>query len=250
MALIAQITDLHLRDDGADPAHDPAQALRQAFAQIAAMDMRPDAIVLTGDVIDRTAGGYDQALALLREAPVPLIPMPGNHDPAPAFRAAFADWVDFAPDHLSFTQKIGTLNLIALDSTLPDGTAGVDDARLQWVESALAAASWPTLLAMHHPPFPTAVPHLDKTGFVGASELSNMIAKSAVCRVIAGHTHRAMQTIWAGCLASTAPAIGHGLTLSLTGRTPSRPAKTTPSFELHVITPKVMASHLVEVSLP
>jgi len=248
MVLIAQITDLHLRDDGADPAHDPALALQQAFAQIAGMDLLPDAIVLTGDIIDRTAAGYDQALALLRAAPVPLIPMPGNHDPAPMFRAAFSDWVDFAPDHLSFTRKIGGLHLIALDSTLPDGTAGVDTARLLWLESALATASSPTLLALHHPPFQTAVPHLDKAGFARATELSKMIAQSAVCRVIAGHAHRGTQTIWAGCLASTAAPIGHGLTLSMTGKTPSRPKASTPSFELHVITPEVLASHQIQVS--
>jgi 3',5'-cyclic-AMP phosphodiesterase len=80
MALIAQLTDPHLRDDGADPFHDPAQALLQAFAQIAAMDIKPDAIVLTGDIIDRSAKDYAHALTLLRQAPVSLWPMPGNHD--------------------------------------------------------------------------------------------------------------------------------------------------------------------------
>ncbi|WP_322892382.1 MULTISPECIES: metallophosphoesterase family protein [unclassified Yoonia] len=248
MVLIAQITDLHLRDDGAYPAHDPADALRRAFAQIAAMAMRPDAIILTGDIIDRSARGYDAALGLLRDAPVPLLPMPGNHDPAPAFRAAFADWVDYAPDHLSFTRQIGDLHLIALDSTLPDGSGGVDHARLAWLEQALARATGPVLFALHHPPFPTGAPHLDKAGFTQARALAGLVAQGAVCRVIAGHAHRAMQSLWAGCLASTAPAIGHGLSLSLTGADPHNPVQSEPAFELHLIAPDHMVTHWVGVT--
>jgi len=247
MALIAQITDLHLRDDGAYPAHDPAQALLQAFAQMASMDMRPDAIILTGDIIDRSMRNYDDALTLLRKAPAPLFPLAGNHDPAPAFRAAFADWVALDPDHLSFTRQIGDLHLIALDSTLPDGTAGVDNARLCWVKDALAKVTGPALFALHHPPFPTAVPHLDKAGFAQAPALASLIADSSVCRVIAGHSHRAMQTVWANTLASTAPAIGHGLTMSMTGQTPSKAMRNAPSFELHLITPQIIVSHLIEI---
>lgn len=43
MTLIAQITDPHLRDDGADPCHDPAAAMRAAVRQISALDLRPEA---------------------------------------------------------------------------------------------------------------------------------------------------------------------------------------------------------------
>ncbi|MDP3523382.1 MAG: metallophosphoesterase, partial [Hoeflea sp.] len=78
MTLIAQITDPHLRDDGADPCHDPAEAMRRAFAMIAAMERQPDAIVLTGDIIDRTARSYDHVMHLLAQAPVPLLPLSGN----------------------------------------------------------------------------------------------------------------------------------------------------------------------------
>jgi len=245
VTLIAQITDPHLRDDGADPCHDPAQAMRGAFARIAAMARRPDAILLTGDIIDRSAAGYAHALPLLRAAPVPLLPMPGNHDPAPAFRAAFADWAAFAPGHLSYTRRLGDVVVIALDSTLPDGRGGVDAARLDWLAGALAGARAPVVLALHHPPFPTHAPHLDRAGFAEAGALAELIADSAVCRVIAGHSHRAIQTLWAGRMCSTARAIGHGLSLSLSGDHPHRPVDTPPGFDLHLFRNGQTASHEV-----
>lgn len=245
MTLIAQITDPHLRDDGADPCHDPAQAMRQAFAQIAAMDRRPDAIVLTGDIIDRSATGYDAAVNLLRAASVPVLPLPGNHDHPEGFRAAFAGWADFAPDHLSFTRQIGDAVLIALDSNLPDGSGGVDAARLEWLARALACADAPVILALHHPPFPTGAPHLDKDGFAGADRLAARVQGSPVCRIIAGHSHRSMQTLWAGVVASTCTAIGHGLSLSLTGNRKHKPSCTLPAFEMHLLQSGSVVTHLI-----
>lgn len=245
MALIAQITDPHLRDDGSDPFHDPAQALRHAFAQIAAMDHKPETIVLTGDIIDRSAKGYGHVLPLLRAAPVPLLPMPGNQDDAAAFRAAFAGWADFHPDHLSFTHQIGDLTLIALESTRPEGSAGLDAPQLDWLAQVFAKVTGPAILALHHPPFPTAAPHLDSAGFQNGDALAALVAQSPVRRIIAGHSHRAMQTVWAGRLASTAPAIGHGLSLSLTGAAPHKPVAALPAFELHIVDARSTISHLI-----
>lgn len=248
MTLIAQITDPHLRKDGADPCHDPAEALRQAFATIAAMDRRPDAIVLTGDIIDRSAADYGHVLPLLREAPVPLLPVPGNHDRAPAFRAAFADWAAFHPDHLSFVQPVGDAVLVGLDSNLSGGTGGVDADRLDWLAGVLSIASGPVILALHHPPFPTLAPHLDRAGFAGAADLAELVSGSPVCRIIAGHSHRGMQTFWAGIVASTAPAIGHGLSLSLSGDHVHRPEYGVAGFDLHIVQSEVVVSH--QVMLP
>jgi 3',5'-cyclic AMP phosphodiesterase CpdA len=248
LTLIAQITDPHLRDDGADPCHDPAEALRQAFETIAAMDRRPDAIVLTGDIIDRSAAGYAHVLPLLRAAPAPLLPMAGNHDRAAAFRAAFADRAAFHPGHLSFVQPVGDAILVGLDSNLPGGTGGVDADRLDWLAGVLAHASGPVILALHHPPFPTLAPHLDRGGFVGAADLAGLVSRSPVCRIIAGHSHRGMQTFWAGVVASTAPAIGHGLSLSLTGDHAHRTEHGVAGFDLHIVQSGAVVSH--QVMLP
>lgn len=247
MTLIAQITDPHLRSDGADPCHDPARALRRAFSMIGAMDRKPDAIVLTGDIIDRGAAGYDHALAVLRDAPVPFLPLSGNHDHAVRFRAALSDRAGFHPDHLSFVAPVGDIIVVGLDSNMPDGTGGIDAARLDWLADVLAHAQAPVILALHHPPFPTFAPHLDRTGFAGASHLADLLAKSPVCRIIAGHSHRSIQSHWAGICVSTAPAIGHGLSLSLSGDHPHRPTCAPPAFDLHHVTAGSVVSHQIVV---
>jgi len=248
MTLIVQITDPHLRADGAYPAHDPARALRQAFSWIDGMDLRPDAIALTGDIVDRAAPDYAQAAALLREAPVPVLPLSGNHDDPREFRASFSGWADFAPDHLSFVAPFGDAVLIGLDSNLDGGKGGVDAARIDWLETALASAGAPVILALHHPPFQTHAPHVDEQRFEGADALAACVAGSAVCRVIAGHTHRGMRTLWAGVPASTCSAIGFGLGLSLSGE-PHRPVATPPGYELHVFRSGALVTHQVTLDL-
>jgi len=248
VTLIAQITDPHLRNDGAYPCHDPAQAILRAFETMAEMDRCPDAIVLTGDIIDRTAGGYKAATALLRAAPVPVLPLPGNHDHAPEFRAAFAGWASFAPDHLSFVHGIGDAVLIGLDSNLPGGTGGVDAVRLDWLAEELARTTAPVILALHHPPFPTGAPHLDKDGFAGAAQLASLVAASPVRRIIAGHSHRSIQTLWAGVAASTCAAIGHGLSLSLSGRFAHKTSCMRPAFELHVMQSGSVTTHQISLT--
>lgn len=245
MTLIAQITDPHLRDDGGDPCHDPADAMRRAFATIAAMDRQPDAIVLTGDIIHRTAKSYDHTLPLLREAPVPLAPIAGNHDRAEEFRAAFGDWVEFDDDHLSFVRQMDGALLVGLDSNLPGARGGVDQMRLDWLKGVLTNAQSPVILALHHPPFDTYAPHLDKAGFAEASTLAALVAESPVCRIIAGHSHRGIQTVWAGVAASTANAIGHGLSLSLSGNHPHQPICTPPAYELHLLQSGSVVSHQI-----
>ena len=245
MTLIAQITDPHLRDDGAYPCHDPAEALRSAFARIAAMQDKPTAIVLTGDIIDRSAADYSPALALLRQSPVPLLPLSGNHDSSAAFRAAFGDWAAYQPGHLSFVQRLGGITLIGLDSNLPGGKGGVDDARLDWLAQVLADVQGPAILALHHPPFPTGAPHIDRQGFARADTFAALVADSPLRRVIAGHSHRGIQTQWAGIPASTCGAIGYGQSLSLSGRQAHDPACMTPGYELHLMRQGICVTHQV-----
>lgn len=174
---------------------------------------------------------------------MPLLPLAGNHDRAGEFRAAFGDWVPFEAGHLSFAVEVGALLLIGLDSNMPGGGGGVDAPRLNWLENVLKAARRPALLALHHPPFPTRLPHLDQKGFAAAKALDSLVENSAVRRVIAGHSHRGMSTLWAGLPTSTAIAIGHGLDLSMSGKRPHRAQCVAPGYELHHWLDGEMVSH-------
>lgn len=245
--LLVQISDLHWRDDGAWPRHDPVRALERAFALVAAMRPAPDAIVFTGDVIDRSAVGYDAVARLLAAAPVPLLPLAGNHDRAEGFRAAFGYLADFAPGHLSFAAPLGEGLLVGLDSNGPGGKPGLDAARLDWLARVLDGQRVPVVLALHHPPFPTGIPRLDADAFPGTGALADLVATSAVCRVIAGHSHRAIHTLWAGVPASTAPALGHALALSLVEGAPHAHSAEPPGLHLHRMLDGQVVTHSVSL---
>lgn len=234
--LIVQLSDLHLRDDGAYPRHDPAPALRRAFDTIARMQPPPARILLTGDVIDRSAAGYAAAARLLQDAPAPLRLISGNHDRPAEFRAALGHHAPFADGHLSFVEELGPLTLVGLDSNRPDGGAGVDPARLDWLAGVLDAAQAPVLLALHHPPFATGVPRADAAPFAMAAELEALVQDSPVARVIAGHVHRGIFTTWAGVPASTAPALAHALALSFVAEAPHAHVADAPGLHLHQLT--------------
>lgn len=232
MTLIAQMTDLHLREDGAYGFHDPARALLAAFDDIAGLDQRPEVIVLTGDILDRSASDYAGAQALIAQSPVPVLVMPGNHDRAGAFRQAFGGQA-WAADHLSFHHACGEVDLVALETTLPSGKAGVTLAQLDWLAALLPRLTRPILLALHHPPFVTGLSHLDEPGFANADALAEVIAGAGVCRVIAGHSHRAISSVFAGIAASTAAPLGFGLSLAFAPGARHHPVATIPSYELH-----------------
>lgn len=232
--LLVQISDTHLREDGGHPRHDPLQALRRAVRAINAMTPRPDAVLLTGDVLDRAGCDYGPALAVLAALRVPLLPLPGNHDRGPAFRAAFAGHVDFAAGHQSFAVDLAGQRVIGLDSCAADGSALIDAARRDWLAARLAEGEGPAVLALHHPPFATGIPRLDRDPFPGAEALGALIATAPrPCRLLAGHTHRAIATSWAGVAASTAPALGHALALSLVPGAPHAHVAEPPAFQLH-----------------
>lgn len=238
--LLAQITDTHLRADGAHPRHDPAAALDRAVRVLNAMRPAPDAVVLTGDVIDRAAPGYGPALAALDRLAAPLLALPGNHDRAGPFRAAFgpaleARGIALTEGHFSFAVPVAGHVVLGLDTTSAEGPARLDADRLDWLARALAGAEAPVVLALHHPPFALGIPRLDRDPFEGAAALERLVrASGKVARVIAGHSHRAVSRLWAGVQASTAPALGHALALSLVPGAPHAHVAEPPGLQLHL----------------
>ena len=82
---IVHSSDLHVDDDRIAALHDGdgTGVLRDVLATARALGA--DAVILAGDTFDNhqvTTGTIDRAGTLLAEAKLPLVILPGNHDPA------------------------------------------------------------------------------------------------------------------------------------------------------------------------
>lgn len=211
--LIAQISDPHIRPPGLlykDQVPSNAM-LAQALAHVAALDVRPDLLLLTGDVTeDGTPEAYAEARRLLSACDLPLLAIPGNHDDREAFRAAFADqtWMP-REGPLHWCVDRDALRLIGLDCTVPGRHHGaLDAASLAWLDQALAdAPERPTMLVLHHPPFMSGIWYMDAYRYRDDAPLAEVVRRHPqVEAVLCGHMHRVMFRRWAGTVVASAPS--------------------------------------------
>jgi 3',5'-cyclic-AMP phosphodiesterase len=223
--LIAQISDLHVNDGDALVARlvDANATLGAAIDFLNELTPRPVAVVATGDLTDNgLPSEYEALRALLARCDLPVYLTPGNHDEPQPLLDAF-------PEHGYLPRRGGPLHyaiddhpvrLVGVDTTHPgyhDGELGDDE--LAWLDETLAARpGTPTLVFMHHPPFDTGVWWMD---CVGLSEehrrgFEAVIRRHPqVQRVVAGHVHRPVQTVWGSTIVSVAPSTAHQVGLDL-----------------------------------
>jgi 3',5'-cyclic AMP phosphodiesterase CpdA len=151
---------------------------------------------------------------------MPVFVIPGNHDDRERLRRAFADQQYLPRDgtFLHYTVEDRPLRLIGLDTVIPgEISGGMCPTRLAWLADRLAEQrERPTLIFMHHPPFPTGIRFMDTPPFAGADELKALIADHPQVRlVVCGHIHRSIHIGWAGTVAATAPSTVNQMPLAL-----------------------------------
>lgn len=241
--LLAQISDLHIKRPGALAYRrvDTAAYLTRCIAALNALDPRPDAVIMTGDLVDQgEAQQYEHLKALLAPLDIPYLLLVGNHDDRAALRAAFPERAELhsGGEFVHYAVDVGPLRLIALDSLVPGQSAGtLCEPRLAWLAAQLDAASGkPTVVALHHPPFACGVGHMDKLRLdpLAANRLAALIARYPnVERVICGHVHRPMFVRFGGTIACAVPAPAHQVALDLRDDAPSAFMMEPPAFALH-----------------
>jgi Icc protein len=224
--LIAHISDLHIFAEAKETSlvrDDAERAARAVIADIAALPVRLDAVVISGDLAD---GGSERDYALLREilAPMttPLVVVPGNHDKRPTMRAAFAGVVPFgAGPYLHYETEIGGLRFIALDTLFDGHVAGkLCPERQDFAREAMSRKrEEPLVLTMHHPPFDSGMVALDDNALVeGRALIAELVGmRKAPTRVLCGHIHRPYQALWLGALAAVGGSPAFQVGLELTG---------------------------------
>ena len=253
--LICQISDLHITNgDRLSGVVDTTAMLRACVAHIGALPTRPDVLLVTGDLVDQ---GHPDEYARLRAAIAPLgLPthvIPGNHDDRETLRAAFADDVAMrsAGRFVQYTVEDHPLRMVMLDTVIPgEGGGRLCAERLDWLDRTLAAApSRPTLVAMHHPPFPTFIEHMDAIGLDGADGFRDVIARHPqVERVICGHIHRSIAARVAHAPVTVCPSPAHQIVLDLAPGGVEAFAMEPPGYQLHRWTPSTgLVTHTVAV---
>ncbi len=257
--LLAQLTDLHIREPGrlAYGRLDTAPYLRNAVQAVQQLRQAPHAIVLTGDLTDfGRAAEYEHLASLLAPLGMPLYLLPGNHDDRDQMRRGFSNHRYLGQgDFVQYTVSLGEpggLRLVTLDTVDTGASAGrLCQRRLQWLDSTLRQHhSEPIVIAMHHPPFQTLIGHMDRIGLLqGAHELAEIVATHpSVERVICGHLHRTIYARFGGTVASTAPGPAHQVCLDLAPNAASAWTLEPPGFHLHAWSgPGQMVTHVAAI---
>ena len=246
--LLAQISDLHIKRPGALAYRrvDTAAYLERCIARLVALEPKPEAVVVTGDLVDLgTRAEYEALKTLLAPLTMPVYLLVGNHDEREALREVFPNhaYLRTGGEFVHYAVDVGPLRLVALDSQMPQQSNGhLCAARLAWLEVQLAQAQGkPVVLALHHPPFVSGIGHMDRQRLDPASSerLAAIVSRYPnVERVICGHVHRPIFTRFAGTIASAVPAPAHQVALDLRENAPSAFRLEPPAFALHRYAPE------------
>jgi len=197
---IVQLSDTHI---GLSQAPHAAKNLNQAVQMINAM--RPDAVVVTGDIGENPAD-WNLARSILRNLSVPVFYAPGNHDVhthnVAQYRAVFG------PDYYRF--EVRGVTFLVIDSQLlgnydnfnartppplPPDTAAESNKMLAWL--AAQAASIPNgavVVGIQHIPvfrdgsFPDSKPYWIVSDPFRSKEMA-LLEKMGVKNMLVGHWH-------------------------------------------------------------
>jgi hypothetical protein len=151
--------------------------------------------------------------------------IPGSHDHKATLKEVFGDHtylcnnsVPAIGDFICYSIDNYAVRLIGLDTVTPgDHGGGLCAQRLAWLDQTLAKRpEAPTLVFMHHPPFPSAVGHMDLEPFRHRDRLEALIARHPqVERLTCGHIHRPLMRRFAGTLATVCPGVGMQIPMDL-----------------------------------
>lgn len=253
--LIAQITDLHIddRSAGVNPLKgDTRERLSRTVGYLNQFVPRPSVVLITGDLTDfASPEEYAAARSILDRLEMPSFVIPGNHDRREVLRDAFSDH-DYLPGEgfLHYVVEHYPLRLIGLDTVVPgqEGGALCDD-RLMWLEERLHENERkPTLIFMHHPPYLTGMPQLDKVNCRGGGRMAEIVARHRNVEGIAcGHLHRSTSVRFGGTAAVTVPSVAPELSLLFAGfeRPDYRPSP--PQLGFHFWSSSGLTTHIAAV---
>ncbi|HYZ19263.1 MAG TPA: metallophosphoesterase [Gaiellaceae bacterium] len=207
--MLVQLSDSHIGADWGDG--DSVPRLAAAVAAVLAVVPSPEAVLVSGDLVDHGADAeYEQVRELLAPLEASLYVLPGNHDDRSALRRHF-DVPGADAEPVQYAVGLGALRLVVIDTTRAGEERGdLDARRLAWLQATLAEdPDVPTLVAMHHAPVVTGIPGFDELALPPDDRraFGEVVARHPhVRRIVAGHMHRTLSAGLAGRSVLVAPS--------------------------------------------
>ena len=191
---VIQFTDPHLFGDAAATLRgiNTYESLERTLADAAGDIAMADAILVTGDLVQDDAGGYEHFRRMFARYNKLVLCLPGNHDLVPQMRTALTG----APFELDGPVDIGAWRVVLLDSVVANQAGGhVSVEMLTKLDEELGRARQRhALVCLHHHPVAMSSRWLDKVGLANANEFWSVIdSHPQVKAVVWGHVHQAFE---------------------------------------------------------
>lgn len=220
--IIAQISDTHISVQGSDmdQLYNTANHLTRAVGHLNGHPNRPDAVLVTGDLVDSgKLKEYERFRNICDQLKMPYYLIPGNHDDRANMRRAFPDH-DYLGEQgfIQYSLDEWPVRVLMLDTNIPGEPGGELCAeRLGWLEQQLHDQPHkPTMVCLHHPPFRTGMVKMDNMGLADKQNFGEIIGRfNNIERVLCGHLHRLIQKKFYGTVAMICPSTAHQITLEL-----------------------------------
>lgn len=204
---VLHVSDVHGTRDGRLYGHvDGVARLRDVGDYVRRTGITPEAIVVTGDLVER---GHGDAYHLVREAfdelertaAAPVLSVLGNHDdPARAHALRGHERAHHR------VVRIDELRFVLLDSS----SGALGEAQLDWLRVQLREPHGiGTIVALHHPPIGSPMPVLAQAGLRDAEAFLEAIEDSDVRAVLAGHFHHPLSASLRGVPVWVGPSLAY-----------------------------------------
>ena len=256
MQKILFVTDPHIcapgqRIIGLDPS------LRLVAVLDAAILAHPDAaaLVLLGDLTHHgLPAEYAELARILREVPIPIIPMVGNHDRRDMFLAQFPDAPQTPQGHIQSWRDIGDHRIITMDSLDgPPYPAGhhaglLCPDRMAFLDDALAKrAGRHAVVCIHHPPFDTGVVGMDRIKLRNGPEVLDLLAQHGNLHLVCGHLHQTISGNTSGLPWTVFKSPCHQGVVELVKPTSSLSTDEAGAYGLGLLAPAGLILHSIDV---
>jgi Icc protein len=196
---LTHFTDPHLYGSETESLRGIATlpALTATLAHAQTRDWPPDAVLVTGDIVQDDPTGYAHFRRLFGALGMPVLCLPGNHDEPEAMRRELSR----APFVVGGCVDLGLWRIVLLDSCIPGSASGrLSEHSLAAVDEALATAgNRHCLVSLHHHPVAMESRWLDRVGLENADEFLQTVDRHRNVRAIVwGHVHQSYEGLRKG----------------------------------------------------